>query len=893
MEGLPSASVRRGFRGLAAAVLFLVSWPVACLRAELLVSRGTTWRYVKGSAEASDPRSEWRMLDYADAAWPKGLAPFGFGESGLGTTLSDMQGSYSTFFIRKTFTVSGVDAETRLRALVDYDDGFILWINGERVFEKNEPDGEPLHDSQAAEEHESGAFEAFDDPNPDDYLEPGQNVVAVQAFNSSRSSGDCKLDVELSTFKRVADTTFSHDRGFYDAPFTVTISTATAGATIRYTTDGAAPTASSGIVGGTNAATVAISEATCLRAAAFKSGYEPTDVDTQTYIFAAAVRYQPENPPGFPAYWGTNTAHTANYNVSSSILTDTEVLKLLPTLSLVAKRGELFGTYGIYGDTSPRARETAVSLELIYPPDFPLAHAGGFQIDAGVRRHSTWGNVSKRALKLFFRGEYGATKLRYPFFEAAIQHADSATDTFDKLVLRSSNDERWKGTVLVRDQWARDSQIAISGAGVHGTFMHLYINGLYWGVYNPLESADHAFAASYFGGDKDDWFAVDHDWKSGACINGDPARWKYLHSTLRKRDMSAAANYEEAMAYLDMALYCDELIVRWYCGVGDWPGNNWHAVQRMNPPGPASYYCWDCEFSWYQSGDWRNLAYPNLGCCDGAWVHPAFYASDHPFYGDDNPALFRALKANANFLTLFADRVYKHCANGGGLTEADSKERWTTLCHAFEDPMYAERARWGWGSYGAAWATARDSVLNMMTANDSQMMDVCRARGYYPSLAPPSFNRHGGAIVTGFRLTMSNPNTGTSIYYTLDGSDPRRPGGSPLPAASCYTGPVPLSKTTHVKARAYKSVSTWSAVHEATYNFTAHYSKLRITEIMYNPLGGSDFEFVELKNTGASARGLSEMTFKGLRYTFPPGAELEAGQTLLLVNNAAAFTNRY
>ena len=34
----------------------------------------------------------------------------------------------------------------------------------------------------------------------------------------------------------------------------------------------------------------------------------------------------------------------------------------------------------------------------------------------------------------------------------------------------------------------------------HGTWVHLYINGLYWGVYNPTERPDASFMASYYGG---------------------------------------------------------------------------------------------------------------------------------------------------------------------------------------------------------------------------------------------------------------------------------------------------------------------------------------------------------------------------------------------------------
>ena len=47
---------------------------------------------------------------------------------------------------------------------------------------------------------------------------------------------------------------------------------------------------------------------TCLRARAFMAGWLPSNTDTQTYIFPADVISQPDNPPGFPATWGSQTA---------------------------------------------------------------------------------------------------------------------------------------------------------------------------------------------------------------------------------------------------------------------------------------------------------------------------------------------------------------------------------------------------------------------------------------------------------------------------------------------------------------------------------------------------------------------------------------------------------
>ncbi|MGD8499723.1 MAG: chitobiase/beta-hexosaminidase C-terminal domain-containing protein, partial [Phycisphaerales bacterium] len=146
----------------------------------------------------------------------------------------------------------------------------------------------------------------------------------------------------------VADTKFSHDRGFCDAPFSVTIATETEGATICYTTDGSTPTETHSQV---YAGPIAISTTTCLRAMAFKPGWLSTNVDTQTYIFLEDVIHQ--NGAAFPNTWGHAGAdYEMDYVVvraySDTIKND---LKSVPTLSLVTDVDNWFGTgNGIYAN---------------------------------------------------------------------------------------------------------------------------------------------------------------------------------------------------------------------------------------------------------------------------------------------------------------------------------------------------------------------------------------------------------------------------------------------------------------------------------------------------------------------------------------------------------------
>ena len=185
---------------------------------------------------------------------------------------------------------------------------------------------------------------------------------------------------------------------------------------------------------------------------------------------------------------------------------------------------------------------------------------------------------------------------------------------------------------------------------------------------------------------------------------------------------------------------------------------------------------------------------------------------------------------------------------------------------------------------------------------------------YSQFLAAPAFSRDGGPISSGFELNIVGVTN--TVYYTLDGTDPRAPGG--LAAGTPYTWPITLTENTFVRARAWDGspwtppIATpppetnlhWSGLTEAVFLVTT--SKLAITEIMYgprNPVDGletnyaaSDFEFIELQNIGSDTASLLGFEFsEGIAFDFTHGdvVDLETSDYVVVVNNLAAFTNRY
>lgn len=164
-------------------------------------------------------------------------------------------------------------------------------------------------------------------------------------------------------------------------------------------------------------------------------------------------------------------------------------------------------------------------------------------------------------------------------------------------------------------------------------------------------------------------------------------------------------------------------------------------------------------------------------------------------------------------------------------------------------------------------------------------------------LRRPVLSHPGGEVVAGYQLRMTAP--AGVVYYTTDGTDPRLPGGLISPNARAYTGPLVIERTTHVIARAFDGTLWTPLPVTATYNIARYANALRITELMYHPASGGtvgdedNYEFIELKNTGASPLYLAGYLLDGVTYAFPAGTILQPGAFWVLARSQAAFSARY
>jgi len=488
----------------------------------------TEYKLLKGS-EATGLSSDWMQPEYDDSAWNTGFSPFWYGDGSGGTELNDMQGAYSTIYLRAVFTAENTELLHDIDYYIDYDDGFVIWINGIRALAQNVPTT-ISNDTYALENHESGTPVRINSDATALNLSEGINTLAVQVFNVTLSSSDLHFNLKLDAQPQypepdpsIGDVSFSVPSGFYDDPFQLILTSPDSSADVLYTLDGSNPQFSATVITGgpeivleinpDNTEGRPMTPGVIVRASFRKEGFSPSISRTRSYLFADHILQQ--GYPGNP--WPENdiNGQRIDLEMDPDVVNDSrykekmkQALMDIPSISLVTDNGNMFDpSYGIYVNADGRGDEWErdCSFELIYPEG-----EEGFQVNAGVRIRggaSRAGWNPKHAFRIFFREKYGDAKLEYPLFE------DEGTDVFDKMDLRTAQNYSWSKDTppaanyysFVKDIFSRKLQGLTGHPYTKSRYYHLYLNGIYWGLFMTEERPEARFAESYFGDDREDY----------------------------------------------------------------------------------------------------------------------------------------------------------------------------------------------------------------------------------------------------------------------------------------------------------------------------------------------------------------------------------------------------
>jgi len=792
---------------------------------------------------------------------------------------------------------------------------------------------------------------------------PGTRAIRAEARLSSggllRSTPVSVIVIQKAELTGTDSVNFSLSRGFYNEPFDVVVYSALPGAGIRYTLDGSDPRESPSAFSGDSPESVRIdpssmtgrgrTPAVVLRASATSAGRPPTRPVTQTYIFINRVRSQSHPGGGWPSGWFNG--QIMDYDMDPSVVNDPRyggqieaALLDIPTFSLVTDPDHLFAPdSGIYVNAQyhGRAWERPSSVELIHPDG-----TEGFSVPAGLRIRGGWsrhGDNPKHAFRLFFRREYGMGKLNYPLF------GNEGVGRFDKIDLRTSQNYSWsyKGdsgslNTMNRDVFSRDLQGELGRPYTRSRYYHLYLNGLYMGLFQTQERPEASFAEQYLGGDRENWDVVKVDigdnWEKydieatdgnldawlevwEACLEGFQENAAYFRLQGKNPDGTVNPLYSNLV---DIGNLIDYMLIIFYTGNYDAPvsrfrgnndPNNFYALRDRTGRNGFIFLANDSEHSLLpgpSEGSWDgvyenrvNLGYPGG---PGMWV--GLFEKFHPQW------LHFRLAQNAEYRMQFADQAFRHLFFGGAMTPEPSINRFRRRADEIDLAIVAESARWGDSKWHTArtkhddWIPAVNGVIQEFFPHRTDIViDQLRAVGLYPEIDPPVFVLHGESfredrfvLTTPADLQILNPGgqTGT-LYVTRDGSDPRAIGGAVSPSAEAvsHQDQIALNGSLVLSARV-RVQQTWSALRRLTVRVPGVFDSLKITELHYHPLGGDDgtshrdLEFVELKNTGGKPLDLSGVSFvSGIRFTFPDGSGIAGGAFKVLASNADAFLHRY
>jgi hypothetical protein len=629
---------------------------------------------------------------------------------------------------------------------------------------------------------------------------------------------------------KVEEVHFSVERGYYDKPFVLSLACPTPDAIIRYTTNGSPPSLTNGVV---YTEPLAIAASRVIRAAAFATNQLPSRVRTHTYLYGLAPNR-----------------------------------RLLPALSLVTATNNLYGRTGIM-EYNPRnttfhgpAWERPVSVEFISPVD-----NDGFHIDAGIRvaggdyirglynYRAPSPPENKYSYRLYFRGEYGPGRLEYPIFPG------TTVESFNSLHLRAGMNDNTNP--LLKDEFVRALSDDVGLVACHGTFVSLFLNGVYKGIYNPVERVDDDFLQQYHGGGE----LWDVMGPNSSAVRGDTVAWGQLRTAARK-DLTIRSNYVDVAARMDLPNFVDYLLPLIWADNDDWPHNNTRAAREKVPGAKFRFYPWDAEFAFGFSG--HSVSYDTIAT--------TLSTTSPPWGTTDYQQMFNALKRSYEFKLLFADRVHRAFYNGGPLTDPRIRARYNAMKAGLAPSI---------GGFS-------DVVGSWINGRHRHVTNIFQKAGFLASSNAPVLSRHGGVVPAGFALTLTN-RAGT-IYFTTDGVDPRVPfEGVPSASAKTYTAPLTLTDSVRLLSRSLNGTN-WSALTEAEFTVADLGPTIRLSEIMFNPPGGDAYEFLELVNDGGIPVNLADFAFDGITFRFPnPFPLLAPGARLVLSSDAnpAAFAARY
>ena len=672
-------------------------------------------------------------------------------------------------------------------------------------------------------------------------------------FFSTPTPGNENSDAYLGEVEALK---FSHNSGFHDQPFFVTIATETEDSTIYYTLNGYNPlelNMRGWPIGTVYAGPILIDKSSCLRAQAIKTDWKPSSIDTQIYTFLDpdVQDFSSNLPIIIIETYGQTVQYSGNpeYKRSSVVVVEPNNTSGRAAINSPCDFSGRSG-FRVRGRSSsflwPKMQyaleiwdqhddDKSVSM-LGFPPESDWILLGPYSDKTLMRTvlPYQWSNeIGRYAVRTQFVEMFLDTDDRYLSYDdylgiyvfmEKIKRDENRVDI--KELAPAHNDEpEITGGYILRKDWAESPHFnTVTGmkleyrepkteeiTGPQKEYIKGYIDDFETVLYgrefkNPVDGYVKYIDVDSF---------IDHHLMTEMPKNGDG----YYHSTFMFKDRGGKLELGPIWDYnLSMGNFGSGALANplgWYYPVRSENGTHKWFIRLFE----------DLEFRLKTADRWFDLR--------------------------ENIFSNSKLLADIDRYALLLDEA-----------QVRNFERWDTLGQQidYNPPGWRDRD------------TYQKEVDWLKTWLEDRLAWMDQAIAEERASVPPIFyiddigHNDDGYVQSGNTLSISS--NGGNIYYTLDGSDPRLGNDYGIsPTAHEYIDPMTLTKSVTVKARAL-SGNAWSALNKATYAVGPVAENLYVTKVIYQPQHDSDEEFVELTNIGAQTINLNLVKFtEGIDYT--------------------------
>ena len=608
------------------------------------ITVGDKWYYW---SQNNAPPTNWNSINYNPAGWMEGPSGIGYGDNDDNTTISQTV----SVFVRKTFTIENPNDVGMTLFHLDYDDGYIAYLNGKEFSRKNlgAENSQISFDQTATNLHEAeiytGGFPETIVINHDQFpLQSGDNVLAIQVHNYSNTSSDLScipfLTIGYTTNienPRIPDSrinlpaTYLHSNfklksnGEYlllsdasaviiDSLFTGFIPTDKSKGRVSQgsewklfdkTTPGK-PNPSTGYDGFldppifstpsgfyVNNHSISLS-APNVQAKIYYSfdGSDPTEKST---LYTAPITITSNTPVRTRSYldgWMPSRVESQTYLFGKQ--------PDIPVMILNASPSDLFDpNSGMYVKGPVAAQDFPYFGANFWedwerPAQFEILDVNGqtYHANAGIKIFGGWsrGNPQK-SFSVFARKKYGTSNFEVQLFPK------SEIENYESFVLRNSGND-WDQTML------RDGYVVniIEDIGIdYQQYRPVigYINGEYWGIYNMREKISEHFISSHHDVPTNhiDLLAYNGGFEDNLeTIHGSKNDFLNLIQYVSSNDVSKPNIYATINDWMDIEAYIRYQVVQTFIDNRDWPGNNVKLWRDNREGGKWRWILYDTDF---------------------------------------------------------------------------------------------------------------------------------------------------------------------------------------------------------------------------------------------------------------------------------------------------------